>query len=88
MSIPTMLINLIYKDSSCILPLVKGIDVIHEVRCLESFGRTSVTAGPDGSVRIWDILTGECKMVLIGHAASGNYTSFLYPSYTTLEHSF
>ncbi|PPQ97427.1 hypothetical protein CVT26_006775 [Gymnopilus dilepis] len=58
------------EDSSCILPLVKGTDVIHEIHCLESFRRTSVTAGPDGSVRIWDILTGECKVVLIGHAAS------------------
>lgn len=44
---------------------------IHTVYCLASMGRTALTGGLDGTVRDWDITTGKCQMVFIGHTAAG-----------------
>ncbi|KAJ3485185.1 hypothetical protein NLJ89_g11918 [Agrocybe chaxingu] len=39
----------------------------HAVRALAARGRTLVSGSYDCMVRIWDIITGECKWVLVGH---------------------
>ncbi|KAF9479274.1 YVTN repeat-like/Quino protein amine dehydrogenase [Pholiota conissans] len=39
----------------------------HAVRALAARGRTLVSGSYDCNVRIWDIITGECKHVLRGH---------------------
>ncbi|KAG6873781.1 hypothetical protein C0995_011006 [Termitomyces sp. Mi166 len=39
----------------------------HAVRALAARGRTLVSGSYDCSVRIWDIITGQCKWVLTGH---------------------
>ncbi|KAM0792516.1 hypothetical protein ACM66B_005186 [Microbotryomycetes sp. NB124-2] len=39
----------------------------HAVRALAARGRTLVSGSYDCSVRVWDILTGECKHRLQGH---------------------
>ncbi|KAG6828105.1 hypothetical protein H0H92_009190 [Tricholoma furcatifolium] len=39
----------------------------HAVRALAARGRTLVSGSYDCSVRVWDIVTGQCKHVLTGH---------------------
>ncbi|TFY60946.1 hypothetical protein EVG20_g7239 [Dentipellis fragilis] len=39
----------------------------HAVRALAARGRTLVSGSYDSTVRVWDIITGECKWVLVGH---------------------
>ncbi|KAF9557135.1 WD40 repeat-like protein [Agrocybe pediades] len=39
----------------------------HAVRALAARGRTLVSGSYDCTVRIWDIVSGECKWVLLGH---------------------
>ncbi|EIW60223.1 WD40 repeat-like protein [Trametes versicolor FP-101664 SS1] len=39
----------------------------HAVRALAARGRTLVSGSYDCTVRIWDIITGDCKWVLVGH---------------------
>lgn len=43
----------------------------HAVRALAARGRTLVSGSYDCTVRIWDIITGNCKWVLIGHTQKG-----------------
>lgn len=40
----------------------------HAVRALAAHGRTLVSGSYDCHVRVWDILTGECKHKLSGHS--------------------
>ncbi|KAI9572280.1 cell division control protein 4 [Boletus coccyginus] len=37
------------------------------IRALAARGRTVVSGSYDCAVRVWDIVTGECKSVLVGH---------------------
>ncbi|KAF9818666.1 hypothetical protein IEO21_02646 [Rhodonia placenta] len=46
--------------------LLEGHD--HAVRALAARGRTLVSGSYDCTVRIWDIITGQCKWVLGGHS--------------------
>ncbi|KAH7914021.1 WD40-repeat-containing domain protein [Hygrophoropsis aurantiaca] len=39
----------------------------HAVRALAARGRTLVSGSYDCTVRIWDIVTGDCKWILVGH---------------------
>ncbi|KAI8458320.1 WD40-repeat-containing domain protein [Phakopsora pachyrhizi] len=39
----------------------------HAVRALAAYGRTMVSGSYDSTVRVWDILTGECKQEMRGH---------------------
>ncbi|TFY63157.1 hypothetical protein EVJ58_g3404 [Rhodofomes roseus] len=39
----------------------------HAVRALAARGRTAVSGSFDCTVRVWDIATGTCKWVLVGH---------------------
>ena len=43
----------------------------HAVRALAARGRTLVSGSYDCTVRIWDIITGACKWVLVGHTQKG-----------------
>ena len=43
----------------------------HAVRALGARGRTLVSGSYDCTVRIWDIITGACKWVLVGHTQKG-----------------
>ena len=47
------------------------ISLCHGARSLTSLGRTAITGGSDATIRTWDIITGECLQVLIGHLAAG-----------------
>ncbi|KAJ6554056.1 WD40-repeat-containing domain protein [Mycena vulgaris] len=44
---------------------LKGHD--HAVRALAARGRTLVSGSYDCTVRVWDIITGACRWVLVGH---------------------
>jgi len=50
----------------------------HAVRALAARGRTLVSGSYDCTVRIWDIVTGECKWILIGHTQKG-LCQFIFP---------
>ena len=50
--------------------LLEGHD--HAVRALAARGRTLVSGSYDCTVRIWDIINGTCKWVLVGHTQKGN----------------
>ncbi|KAF7363957.1 WD40 repeat-like protein [Mycena sanguinolenta] len=39
----------------------------HAVRALAARGRTLVSGSYDCTVRVWDLVTGECKWILVGH---------------------
>lgn len=39
------------------------------VRALAAHGRTLVSGSYDSTLRVWDLLTGECRFVLAGHTA-------------------
>jgi F-box and WD-40 domain protein CDC4 len=43
----------------------------HAVRALAARGRTLVSGSYDTHVRVWDIITGECKWILTGHTQKG-----------------
>lgn len=43
----------------------------HAVRALAARGRTLVSGSYDTNVRVWDIITGECKWILTGHTSKG-----------------
>jgi len=45
----------------------------HAVRALAARGRTLVSGSYDSMVRVWDIITGTCKWVLVGHTQKGWY---------------
>ncbi|KAH7107587.1 WD40 repeat-like protein [Auriculariales sp. MPI-PUGE-AT-0066] len=45
--------------------LLEGHD--HAVRALAARGRTLVSGSYDSTVRVWDIITGACKWILVGH---------------------
>ena len=47
------------------------------VRDLAARGRTLVSGSYDTRVRVWDIITGECKWILTGHTEKGSF--FLAP---------
>jgi hypothetical protein len=49
--------------------LLSGHD--HAVRALAAKGRTLVSGSYDCTVRVWDIITGVVKWVLIGHTQKG-----------------
>ncbi|THU81510.1 WD40 repeat-like protein [Dendrothele bispora CBS 962.96] len=51
----------------------------HAVRALAARGRTLVSGSYDCTVRIWDIITGNCKWVLVGHTQKV-YSVVLDPS--------
>ncbi|KAK7038199.1 WD40 repeat-like protein [Favolaschia claudopus] len=39
----------------------------HAVRALAARGRTLISGSYDCTVRVWDLVTGDCKWVLVGH---------------------
>jgi F-box and WD-40 domain protein CDC4 len=43
----------------------------HAVRALAARGRTLVSGSYDSMVRVWDIITGACRWVLVGHTQKG-----------------
>ena len=49
--------------------LLNGHD--HAVRALAARGRTLVSGSYDCTVRVWDVITGKVKWVLIGHTQKG-----------------
>ncbi|KAK7467597.1 SCF ubiquitin ligase complex subunit cdc4 [Stygiomarasmius scandens] len=51
----------------------------HAVRALAARGRTLVSGSYDCTVRIWDIITGKCRWVLVGHTQKV-YSVVLDPS--------
>ncbi len=54
--------------------LLEGHD--QAVRVLAARGRTLVSGSYDFTVRIWDIITGECKWTLVGHTQKGLVQTF------------
>lgn len=43
----------------------------HAVRALAAHGRTLISGSYDTTVRVWDIITGDCKWTLDGHSQKG-----------------
>jgi F-box and WD-40 domain protein CDC4 len=43
----------------------------HAVRALAARGRTLVSGSYDCTVRVWDLVTGACKWILVGHTQKG-----------------
>lgn len=53
----------------------------HAVRALAARGRTLVSGSYDTHVRVWDIITGECKWILTGHTQKGQFSLVLIGIY-------
>lgn len=47
----------------------------HAVRALAAHGRTLVSGSYDATVRVWDIVTGDCKFILTGHTQKGLFSN-------------
>lgn len=44
---------------------------------VDQFGRFAVTGGMDGTGRVWDLQTGTCTQLLLGHTSLGKlFTTF------------
>ena len=56
----------------------------HAVRALAARGRMLVSGSYDCTVRIWDIVTGDSKWILVGHTQKGKH---LY-KFTITPHSY
>lgn len=41
------------------------------IRSIAARGRTAVSGSYDCTVRVWDIITGQCNWVLTGHTQKG-----------------
>jgi F-box and WD-40 domain protein CDC4 len=52
----------------------------HAVRALAARGRTLVSGSYDSMVRVWDIINGTCRWVLVGHTQKGWYYSIYLDS--------
>lgn len=63
--------------------LLQGHD--HAVRALAARGRTLVSGSYDCSIRVWDIITGQAKLVLTGHTQKGLCASIEYISTVVLK---
>ncbi|PPQ81413.1 hypothetical protein CVT26_007687 [Gymnopilus dilepis] len=62
------------QESVTMVPEIT-ISLSPNVQCHASMGRTAVTGGDAATVRVWDIITGECRQVLIGHRWGVNAVS-------------
>ncbi|PPQ81412.1 hypothetical protein CVT26_007686 [Gymnopilus dilepis] len=62
----------IEEEESATMASALTISLSHRVLCHASIGRTAVTGGRDATVRVWDIVTGQCRLVLIGHRLEVN----------------
>ena len=49
----------------------------NEIRYLDVQGRVAVSGSYDHTVRVWDIVTGTCTLVLSGHTDKGSFQIFL-----------
>lgn len=49
----------------------------HAVRALAAHGRTLVSGSYDSTVRVWDIVNGECRFILTGHTQKGTLPSLI-----------
>ncbi|PPR07059.1 hypothetical protein CVT26_005260 [Gymnopilus dilepis] len=47
--------------------LVREIDTIGRLRCFDTLGGTTAAGFDDCTIRVWDIISGRCKWVLLGH---------------------
>jgi F-box and WD-40 domain protein CDC4 len=54
----------------------------HAVRAIAARGRTLVSGSYDTKVRVWDIITGTCQWVLVGHTQKG-WNHFKYLAFMT-----
>lgn len=43
----------------------------HAVRALAARGRTLISGSYDSTVRVWDIISGQPRWVLVGHTQKG-----------------
>ena len=51
------------------IPVSSSCDIL----CLASIGRTAIAGGNDASVRVLDIITGECRWVRLCHTDAGKW---------------
>jgi WD40 repeat protein len=59
----------------------------HAVCALTARGRTLVSGSYDSMVRVWDIITGTCRWVLVGHTQKGWYHCEFHDSWSEQSHS-
>ncbi|PPQ70149.1 hypothetical protein CVT26_014441 [Gymnopilus dilepis] len=59
----------VVEGSLALLP-VTTIYPFHPADCHASMGRTAVSGGVESIIRSWDVITGECQLVLIGHRST------------------
>ena len=57
------------KETGCLLHTLRGHTAA--VREIAVHQRTCISGSYDSTVRVWDIVSGECKYVLSGHEAKG-----------------
>jgi F-box and WD-40 domain protein CDC4 len=53
----------------------------HAARALAARGRTLVSGSYDCTVRVWDIITGKCQWVLVGHTQKGMRSCHRYGTF-------
>lgn len=60
----------------------------HAVRALAAHGRTLVSGSYDATVRVWDIVTGDCKFILTGHTQKGWFRNIDWKGYILQSYSY
>ena len=66
----------VVEGSLALLPMTT-ISPFHPAYCHASMGRTAVSGGVDSTIRTWDLITGECQLVLIGHRSTGKKCAYI-----------
>ncbi|PPQ97772.1 hypothetical protein CVT26_012802 [Gymnopilus dilepis] len=53
--------------------LVREIDIGTRILCFDTFGGATTAGFQDCTICVWDIVSGKCKWVLLGHSKPGEY---------------
>ena len=59
------------EEGQCLNVLVGHSCAVNSV-AVDRYGKFAVTAGADGTGRVWDLATGSCVQLLLGHTSLGD----------------
>ena len=62
------------EEGQCLNVLVGHSCAVNSV-AVDRHGKIAVTAGADGTGRVWDLATGSCVQLLLGHTSLGDPTT-------------
>lgn len=64
-------IGFVQEEGTCVSVLVGHSGAVNSV-AVDRFGKIAVTAGADGTGRVWNVATGTCIQLLLGHTSLGD----------------